>query len=106
MHVLNATIHHPWPQSLTVRPQRSSGRGDAERTFEPGHVNAALVEALASAADEDPTRIEPLYQTIDTDAIAAMFRSAADGVTLQFVHDGFHVEVDGAGTIRVTPVDG
>ena len=84
---------------------RSPGRGVAERTFETGHVNAALVDALASAAGVDPMSIEPIYETLDPDALDALFRPGSGEMTLRFEHDGFHVEVDGGGTIHVTPGD-
>ena len=88
-----------------MRQQRSPGRGDAERTFETGHVNEALVDALASAAGEDPLNIAPIYESVDPDALEALFRTGSGERTLRFEHDGYRVEIDGGGTIHVTPGD-
>ena len=72
-----------------------------ERTFEVGRVSETVVDAISAAARVDPTTMPPLYETVDPDALDALFRTDAPGVSISFDYDGFTVEVEGAGTVRV-----
>ena len=68
----------------------------------------AVVEAVAIAADREPTAIEPLYGAVDPDALDALVRSngtAAEGAdaTVSFPFAGHDVTVRGDGTVVVRP---
>jgi hypothetical protein len=65
-----------------------------------GSLGAAVVVAIAEAIGTPTDDIEPLYETIDPDALAALFGPRTAGGprrrgTVSFVHDGCHVTVDG-----------
>lgn len=65
-----------------------------------GSLGAAVVVAIAEATERPTHDIDPLYETVDPDALSALFgprRSEGPrrrGV-VSFVHDGCHVTVDG-----------
>lgn len=56
----------------------------------------AVVEALSRYEDTDPLSLPPLYESIPTDALDALFDGAADGsvVCLSFTHMGTLVTVE------------
>lgn len=65
-------------------------RFDAER-----RPSMAVVEVVASLADEEPTGLDPLHSAIDPDALDAVARSPDGGVTVSFAYAGFDVTVLG-----------
>ncbi|WP_224270901.1 HalOD1 output domain-containing protein [Haloprofundus salinisoli] len=72
------------------------------------HENAsdAVVMAVADARNADPLELDPLYDTIDPDALDAIFSSsdsAHPSVELEFDIGGCHVTVRGTGEILVSP---
>ncbi len=64
-----------------------------------------IIDALASAADVDPTELPPLYDFVDPDALDRLFdghRGAADAdATLSFTAETWNVFVCADGRIRV-----
>ena len=65
-----------------------------------GSLGAAVVVAIAEATETPTHDIEPLYETVDPDALAALFGPRTTGGprrlgTVSFVHDWCHVTVDG-----------
>lgn len=77
------------------------GSGVIEHGCEPGRVAEAIVHAVAVAVDADPLSIEPLYESVDPDAVEALVRHGGRTVTVSFEHHGVPLEVRGDGTIRV-----
>lgn len=66
--------------------------------------SVAVASALAAVTDTDPTAIEPLHATIDTDALDdILHREPADGagVTVTFTVDGHTVTLETGGTLSV-----
>ena len=66
----------------------------------------AVIETVAIALDREPTTIEPLYESIDPDALDALLRSngssaAANGVTVSFVVADRQVTVHSRGDVVV-----
>jgi len=65
----------------------------------------AVVHALATASDTDPTELAPLYSSIDTAALDQMFSEhggASDAsAVLSFQVENWNVFVRGDGRIRV-----
>jgi hypothetical protein len=62
----------------------------------------AVIEAVSAVVDRDPTEIEPLYGTIDPDALNSAIRSGADAATtVSFPFAGRRVTVHGTGEIAV-----
>lgn len=72
---------------------------------EPETVTAAVVEKLAEAEGVDVYDVPPLVETVDPDALKALFDEgpAADAF-VEFTHAGYHVAIDG-GDVSVEPAD-
>lgn len=60
-----------------------------------------LVYAVADAVGVDPLSIEPVYDSVDPDALEALIRGGANDLAVSFDHDGVPVEVYGDGTVRI-----
>lgn len=69
----------------------------------------AVVEALASVKDVEPLEMEPLYNTIDVDAVNRLFGDHDDSseptLALSFSVDGWNIFVRDDGLIRVCDPD-
>lgn len=74
---------------------------------------SAVVRAVGAVSGRDPVapdadggRLEPLYETIDPDALDALFHDADDGGdpvgTVRFDYCGHEVTVDSTGLVSVT----
>ena len=57
-----------------------------------------VIEAVASASDTDATELPPLHDSVDTDALNALFDSGGSesdpSLRVSFVYDGYTVRVD------------
>lgn len=65
-----------------------------------GSLDSAVVVAIAEATSSAPNEVEPLYETVDPDALANLFSPTIQGETrrtgtVSFLHDGCRVTVDG-----------
>lgn len=86
-------------------------RGSIRAEFDWSEVtpSTAVIESVAIAADREPTAIEPLYETVDPDALDALIRSGGsnstdgDAASVTFALDGFEVTVQRGGTVVVRP---
>lgn len=88
-----------------VRDAESSGTdGSVHRTSydasTDGSLGAAVVVAIADATGTATRDIDPLYETVDPDALGALFAPKTTGDsrrsgTISFVHYGCHVTVEG-----------
>ena len=70
----------------------------------------AVIETVAIAVDREPTSIEPLYESVDPDALDALVQSNgaptdSDSVTVSFRFAEQQVTVHGTGEIVVRPVE-
>jgi len=70
----------------------------------------AVVETLAVALGRESTAFEPLYESVDPDALDAIVRPdrrrpSAGGLSVQFTHAGHDVTVRRTGTVVVRPVE-
>lgn len=71
--------------------------------------STGVIETIAVAADREPMAIDPLYETLDPDALDRLIRSSEtqsndEGTTVQFVFAGYDVTVQSNGTVAVRPV--
>lgn len=88
----------------------SRDRAVLETEFDPadGPVSQRVVAAVASHYDVDPTALEPLYDTIDPDALDALLdvpaRDPDRSVTVTFPYEDLAITVDSEGTIHLEPV--
>jgi hypothetical protein len=75
---------------------------------ENGDTTLAVVEAVSTVLDVDPTEVTPLNEVIDTDALNALFTSTATDVRrtghIQFVYEDCLVRVKANGTVSAAPV--
>lgn len=65
-----------------------------------GPVCERVVCAVANANGVDTTDLEPLYDSIDPEALDALFKPGVDG-TVRFAYEGCDVVVHGDGNVRV-----
>lgn len=89
-------------------PANTRGAIRAEFDWSVIPPSTAVVETVAIAADREPTVLEPLYETLDPDALDALMRSggtdSTDGdATVTFALDGYQVTVERGGTVVVRP---
>lgn len=75
----------------------------------PGSLSVTVVTAVSEALDAEPMEVDPLYRSIDPDALDALFESTIgeDGSSarVSFTHDGCSVTVRGDGEVLVTLLD-
>ena len=74
--------------------------------------STAIVELVAIAADREPSALEPLYDSLDPEALDQLIRrdgddEVDDGVERQvsLSYSGYHVTVRSDGEVSVTPDD-
>ncbi|MUV86277.1 hypothetical protein GJ631_06740 [Natronomonas sp. CBA1123] len=66
----------------------------------------AVVEAVATVTDSEPTKLPLLNDAINTDALDTLFVPEADDqLRVSFVYDGLDITVDGEGSVTVSPVE-
>ncbi|MFD1512439.1 HalOD1 output domain-containing protein [Halomarina rubra] len=65
-----------------------------------GAASTAVVEAVASAEGVPPRTLDPLYDTIDPDALDALV-SDAGPVRIRFSYEGHTVTVHGDGRLEL-----
>lgn len=96
------------PQRIADRPT-SSDDPDAfvRSTVTPGQTaTATVVDVLASVTGAETTELDPLYGTIDPDALEAICESfAGKNDRVAFVHAGCTVTVRGDGTVTAVRCD-
>lgn len=72
-----------------------------------GSFSETVIDAVAEAKDVDPLDLEPLYSTIDPDALDGLFRPTAGStdstMELRFSMAGCQVVIHGDGEVVVTP---
>ncbi|HKJ58960.1 MAG TPA: HalOD1 output domain-containing protein [Halobacteriales archaeon] len=77
------------------------------RVPDPGEetdVTNAVVASVAAVAGVEPMALPPLQRSLDTDALAAIVGSDRDrdaGVTVRFTYAGYHVTVEGDGSVGI-----
>ncbi len=92
------------------RDGTATGTGEATKgEFEWSAVapSTAVVETIASAADCDPTELDPLYNAIDTDALDRLLDSGEPNgmTTVTFRVGGYEVTVQRGGTVIARPIE-
>lgn len=82
----------------------------AEHDWSEVPPSTAVIQTVAIASDREPASLEPLYKTVDPDALDALLGSSeiysTDGdTTVSFVFAGHDVLVEKDGTVVVGPVE-
>lgn len=72
-----------------------------ERSSSP---SVAVVERVAALDDVDPTELEPLFETIDPEALDGLVESTTDseesGLQVRFEYQGYEVTVTADGEVH------
>lgn len=64
----------------------------------------AVVSSLASVLGVDAVDLEPIHESVDTDALDALVgRQGADGVRASWTQEGFVVAVEERGVVTLAP---
>ncbi len=66
-------------------------------------MTVAVVEAVSSFENCEPTSLPPLYRVVDTDALDALFASGDLGCTVSFTFSDSHVTIENSERIVVEP---
>jgi len=72
-------------------------------TFATESASVAVMEALATVRHCEPTRLEPLYRSVDPDALDRLVASGSDQLRVTIRIDGFDVVVTGDRRLEITP---
>lgn len=71
---------------------------DASNPNEPA---TAIVRALSTVTETPPTELDPLYETVDTDALNRLFGRPDTSLSLEFDVDDWTVVVTDEGRLSV-----
>lgn len=95
------TRSDPWLESFSYHDDSGTFRAafDSEMTS----ASIAVIGALSQVLGTGPTDIEPLYESIETDALDEIVHpgAATDDVQVSFVLEGRQVAVTSDGTIEI-----
>jgi hypothetical protein len=85
----------------------SNTAGDTESTWD---LPTTIIRQVAVKTNADTTALKPLYNTIDPDALKALFAAKADGSLrsqgqVVFKYSGCEVTVTSKGDVRAIPLD-
>ncbi|GKZ12334.1 HalOD1 output domain-containing protein [Haladaptatus sp. T7] len=75
-----------------------------ETVHEGGPIAETVIDAIAEVTDSSSTEIEPLYESIDPDALEDLFgRHSEKRVPrrVEFIHKGFAVVVERNGRVTI-----
>lgn len=78
-----------------------------ETNHQEGPIAESVIEAIAEVMNSSSTEIEPLYESIDPDALEDLFdRQSEEGIPtrVEFRHKGFSVAIEQNGRITVYEV--
>ena len=68
-------------------------------------VSQRVINAVADAKGVDPLDLDPMYDTIDPDALDALFRdgeASLAGTELRFEYEDCEVRIEGSGEVSIT----
>lgn len=98
-------------RELSDRDVSSAGGQSTYRPSEGEKPSIAVISAVSEHAGVEPLELPPLYDSVDADALDALFASLAaktTPTTFRFHFDGHLVTVSGADdfSVRVEPLQG
>lgn len=65
--------------------------------------STGVIETVADATDREPLALDPLYHSVDTDALDRLVVSSQKETTVTFSYAGRDVTVHSDGTVAVLP---
>lgn len=63
----------------------------------------AVVRAVSAVTDTEPTSLQPLYESVDPEAVDRLLRSGDAGMELTVRYLDYHVTLGGDGRVAVYP---
>jgi hypothetical protein len=75
-----------------------------ETNHEEGPIAETVIDAIAEVTDSSSTEIEPLYESIDPDALEDLFGRQSERRVprrVEFVHKGFAIVVFRSGRVVI-----
>ncbi|WP_290818170.1 HalOD1 output domain-containing protein [Halovivax sp.] len=66
---------------------------DVQHSGDQGAIE--IVEQVAEQHDTSPEDLPPLYETIDSDALDALFDSTSESMRVTFTYCGYQIEITG-----------
>lgn len=74
-------------------------------------VSAGVIQAVAAAKGVDETALEPLYDSVDPDALDTIFPTHVDDRHLEqylvtFHYSGYEIRITGTGVVSAHTIDG
>ena len=97
-----------WSEFDSMIVSVTTGFGGENTNNEP--ISTVIAETIANHKGVDPVDIEPLYTTIDPEALDALFAPRNDGTArtagrITFTHAGYEITVNSDRTATVEPID-
>ena len=95
-------------------PGDGSNKSDAdtislEYEWDDHEPSTAVIEAIAATTGTDEIDLDPLYETVDPDALDAVVAGRSnqmtDPVVVTFNYNGYRVVVNDGGRIELDPLD-
>lgn len=89
----------------------ANGAVHAQYEWSSTSPSTAVIETVAIAVNREPTTVEPLYESVDPDALDALVQSNSslsensDTVTVSFTFADQQVTVHGTGEVIVRPAE-
>lgn len=89
-------------------PDMNNQRGNSEdhtTVFERADdtsICVAIAEAVSAVTNTSPTRLDPLYDVVDTDALERLVETGGTDTEVTFSFEGCQVAVFGDGGVVVT----
>ena len=93
-----------WRSAVSDGGPAATGHAPQATTWRGRDPTVAVAEAIAEAEGCDPDDLLPLFDSIDTDALNGLLRSAP-GVEATFSHAGYAVTANGRGRVDVAPLE-
>jgi hypothetical protein len=95
--------HDPTPKETT--PHRV-----LTPTLDAAQLSTLVVEAVAAHEHRFPEDLEPVYQSINPDALDSLFTPLNNGASraagrVSFTYSGYHVTVSSDGTVDLEPLE-
>lgn len=75
-------------------------RFQSNQTADPRPVHERVIAAIADGKSVDATALDPLYETVDPEALDALFKPGVTG-RVEFTYEGHDVAVGSDGHVSV-----
>ncbi|QSG03303.1 HalOD1 output domain-containing protein [Natranaeroarchaeum sulfidigenes] len=87
-----------YEQKLRIERNEHSFVVDHDR---PERTATVLIDVVASLRDVDQTTLEPLYNTVDPEALGSLCTSTDCSLRISFQYEGYAVTISGDGRIKL-----